>query len=146
MKILYKDSNDTAEFDKERWLKSLRSYGEIRENEVERVIKEKIECYPTPHVSVLVREGVRLFVRDEDAEKYYNDHPVGTQGFLRLVRVTGYLTGDYRKANDGKLHEFAERTVNGLSNKNGVYTREEKNLRAAMKLAYPAISKEITVS
>ena len=89
MKIIYKNDHDTAEFDKERWLNSLRSYGKIRENKVDDVIREKIECYQTPHVSVLVREGVPLFERDEDAKRYWEEHKAEEEGFSRLVRVTG---------------------------------------------------------
>jgi len=87
MKIIYKNEYDTAEFDKERYLESLKRYGTVDEEEFEKAIKEKIECYPTPHVSVLVRAGVNLIQEEEGARKYLEEHPIEGIGFERLRRI-----------------------------------------------------------
>lgn len=87
MKIIYKNSYDTAEFDKERYLNSLRSYGEIDEDLAQEVIKTKIEAFPIRHYSVLAKEAVPLFKEEDAARNYYDDHHEGNVGFERLRRI-----------------------------------------------------------
>ena len=111
MKIIYKNEHDTEEFDKERYLNSLRSYGEIDEDLAQEVIKEKIEAFPIRHVSVLVKEAIPLFKNEEDAKRYYEAHKQkDTGGFERLRRITGYLVGTVARWNDFKKAELRDRT------------------------------------
>lgn len=87
MKILYKNEHDTAEFDLERYIASLEKYGTVDRAEVEQAVKEKVACYATPHVSVLVRVGAQLIKEDEGARKYYEEHRDGGESFERLRRI-----------------------------------------------------------
>ena len=109
MKIIYKDEYDTEEFNRERYLESLRHYGEIDEELADKVIKEKIEAFPIRHYSVLVKEAIPLFKNEEDARKYYEKHHISGHNFERLARITGYLVGSLDRWNDGKRAEFADR-------------------------------------
>ena len=131
MQIIYKNEHDKQEFDKERYLNSLRSYGEIDEDLAQEVIKTKIEAFPIRHVSVLVREAIPLFKNEEDAKSYYEEHRQTINGeiFHRLIRTTGYLTGDYHRSNDSKIAEYADRTISRTG-------------ETERKLAYSAISEE----
>ena len=89
MKILYHSEYDSEEFDRERYLNSLRKYGEIDEELADKVIKEKIEAFPIRHYSVLVKEAIPLFKEEDAARNYYDDHHEGNVGFERLRRITG---------------------------------------------------------
>ena len=89
MKILYHSEYDGEEFDRERYLNSLRKYGEIDEELADKVIKEKIEASPIRHYSVLVKEAIPLFKEEDAARNYYDDHHEGNVGFERLRRITG---------------------------------------------------------
>lgn len=130
MKIIYKSENDWQEFDKERYLNSLRSYGEIDEDLAEKVIKEKIENYPIRHYSVLVREAIPLFKNDEDAKRYWEEHNANSGEFERLRRITGYLVGTLNRWNDGKKSEEKDRVKHNVD---GVYSVKEKQIREAIK-------------
>lgn len=114
MQIIYKNEHDKQEFDKERYLNSLKSYGEIDEDLAEQVIKEKIEAFPIRHVSVLVKEAIPLFKNEEDARKYYEGHIGGSEGFERLRRITGYLVGTIDRWNDGKKAEEHDRVKHSI--------------------------------
>lgn len=136
MKILYAE-NDIREYDEDKFYESLNRYGEVSRERIREEVN-KLEWDPC-HYSVLCELGVKLLPDENSARKYFEDHKLEGQVFNRLVRVCGYLTGDYRKANDGKLHEFAERRVSGVGHKedklayeeiarqvNGQYTLDEK--------------------
>ena len=123
MKILYHNEHETTEFDRERYLNSLRKYGEIDEDLADKMIKEKIEPFPIRHYSVLVKEAIPLFKDDESAQKYYEDHKENTVGFERLRRITGYLVGTLERWNDGKQAEEHDRVKHNVD---GVYTKQEK--------------------
>ena len=63
---------------------------------------------------------------DEDSKRaYFEDHKVEGQRFERLARITGYLVGDISRWNQGKMAEWAERTVSSI---NGEYSPENKTL------------------
>lgn len=90
MLIIYENELHKDEFDRERFLKSLKAYGEINDDLAIQTIQEKIEAFPLRHVSVLVREAVPLFKKEEDARAYYEAHTQnGVEGFERLRRITG---------------------------------------------------------
>ena len=122
MKIIYNNENDIAEFDMQRYLKSLNRYGEVTE---EQVIKGLGDFpYDPLHVSCLVELAIRLLPEDK-AKEYYEDHQIEGQRFERLARITGYLVGDISRWNQGKMAEWAERTVSSI---NGEYSPENKAL------------------
>lgn len=124
MKIIYKNAYDTQEFDLARFVASLQKYGTVDEKEVERAIQEKVACFTTPHVSVLVRVGTSLIQEDDGARAYYEDHAqTGEQSFERLRRITGYLVGSLERWNDGKQAEERERVKHNVE---GVYTPVQK--------------------
>ena len=141
MKIIYNSENEVAQFDLDRFYKSLNRYGEVSKEQIEEELKNW--HYDPMHYSVLVEIGVKLLPTERTAREYWEDHRIEGQNFLRLVRVTGYLTGDYRRANDAKLHEFAERTVNGKTGANGVFSPDEKNMKEAVKKAYSEIAAQV---
>lgn len=141
MKIIYNSENDIKDFDLERYYKSLNRYGKVSREDIEKELKHW--NYDPLHYSCLVEIGVKLLPTELTAREYWEDHKIEGRNFLRLVRVTGYLTGDYRRANDAKLHEFAERTVNGKTGKNGVFSPDEKDMREASKLAYAEIAAQV---
>ena len=55
--------------------------------------------------------------------------------FERLRRITGYLVGSLERWNDGKKAEESARVKHSvcLSDKNGVYSREQKTAREVAK-------------
>lgn len=87
MKVIYKNENDTAVFDKERYKKSLQKYGEIDEEKFESIVKERFEPFAIRHVSCLVREAIPIFKNEENARKYYEEHKNGGESFERLRRI-----------------------------------------------------------
>ncbi|MBR3220248.1 anaerobic ribonucleoside triphosphate reductase [Candidatus Saccharibacteria bacterium] len=59
----------------------------------------------------------------------------GDVSFERLRRITGYLVGSLERWNDGKKAEEAARVKHNvcLSNKNGVYDKDQKSARESAK-------------
>ena len=133
MKIIYKNEYDTAEFDKQRYLESLKRYGEVDEEEFEKMVKEKLEPFAIRHYSVLVKEAIPLFSEEDAARNYYDDHHEGDVGIERLRRITGYLVGTIDRWNDGKKAEERERVKHNVD---GVYTKAEKSDREIEKQAH----------
>lgn len=109
MKIVYNKPEEVEEFDKERYLNSLRKYGEINEAEAERMIDEKITAFPIRHVSVLVEEAVPLFKKEDDARRYWEEHKGDGRNFDRLRRICGYLVGSLDRWNSAKRQEESQR-------------------------------------
>lgn len=114
MQIIYKNEHDTQEFDLERYIASLERYGTVDRAEVEEAIKEKVACYATPHVSVLVRVGAGLIHEEKGARAYYEEHKNGGESFERLRRITGYLVGSLSRWNTPKRMEEAARVKHGV--------------------------------
>lgn len=123
MKIIYNDENNTAEFDMQRYLKSLNKYGQVSEEQVLEGLKDF--PYDPLHYSCLVELGVKLLPDEKAARAYFEDHKKEGQRFERLARITGYLVGDISRWNQGKMAEWAERTVSSI---NGEYSPENKAL------------------
>lgn len=123
MKIIYKSENDATEFDMDRYLKSLNRYGKVTKEQVEK----ELEKYPYDplHVSCLIEIAVKVLPDENSARAYFEDHKVEGQRFERLARITGYLVGDISRWNQGKMAEWAERTVSSI---NGEYSPENKAL------------------
>ena len=91
MRIIYNNENETANFDIDKFYKSLNKYGEVSKG----AIKKELENwhYDPLHYSCLVEIGVKLLPDEESARAYYNDHAKENQDFERLRRITGYLVG-----------------------------------------------------
>lgn len=125
MRVLYHSPTDLAEFDLDRYYKSLNKYGSVSKEAIEQ--KLATLKYDPMHYSVLVEIGVELLPSDESAKKYYDEHEIVGQNFERLRRITGYLVGSLERWNDGKKAEERERV------KHGVYTQEQKVEREIKK-------------
>lgn len=123
MKIIYKSEQDIKEFDMDKYLKSLNKYGKVTKEQVEK----ELENYPYDplHVSCLREIAVKVLPDKDSARAYFEDHKEEGQRFERLARITGYLVGDISRWNQGKMAEWAERTVSSI---NGEYTPENKAL------------------
>ena len=127
MRIIYKKPDDAVEFNYNRYIESLKRYGEIDEEALKKALNEL--HYDPMHYSVLIELGVQSFKNDEDAEKYFNNHQQETRSFERLRRITGYLVGSLERWNEGKQAEEKARVKHYV----GVYTRDEKAEREALK-------------
>lgn len=125
MRIIYKKPEDAVEFDYDRYIQSLKRYGEIDEVALKNALKEL--HYDPMHYSVLIELGIQSFKNDNDAEKYYKDHTLEEhRAFERLRRITGYLVGSLERWNEGKQAEEKARVKHSVT---GVYTPSEKKLR-----------------
>ena len=124
MKIIYKNEQDTKPFDINKYLTSLNKYGKVSKEQVKKALKE-YEGYDVLHYTVLIEKALELLPDEDSARAYYEDHKVGGQRFERLARITGYLVGDISRWNQGKMAEWAERTVSSI---NGEYSPENKAL------------------
>jgi len=128
-KIVYRSPADAILFDYDRFIKSLKGYGEVDEEMVNAQLAEHAQ-YDPMHVSCLVKIGVSC-LPEEAAEKYYNDHKewLDAPDFERLRRITGYLVGTLSRFNDAKKAEVSQR----LSHSVGQYTVAEKQAIEAQK-------------
>lgn len=123
-RIIYHSENETAPYDAERFAKSLRKYGDIKQETVDKAV-EDFGVFDPLHVSCLVEIGVRI-LPEEGAKQYFKDHQEWfetTPDFERLRRITGYLVGTLSRWNDAKKAEEKARVKHGL---NGQYTQTEK--------------------
>lgn len=126
-KVVYLSPKDIINFNAERFVESLKRYGEINEKELREHLDEL--AYDPCHVSVLVEIGTSAILDEEKAKKYYEDHKHWIGGnFERLRRITGYLVGSLERWNDGKRAEEKDRV------KHGVYSQENKDAIEAEKL------------
>ena len=106
-KIIYRNSNDSENFDMKRFLKSLEKYAKVTEEEAEITLMD-FDQYETMHVSCLVEVGVKLLnEKDADAKAYLEEHSewFDEGKFERLRRITGYLVGTLDRWNDAKKAE-----------------------------------------
>lgn len=121
MRIIYDNENHTADFDLDKFYKSLNRYGEVSK---EQITKELENWHYDPlHYSCLVEIGVKLLPDEESARAYYNDHFKENQDFERLRRITGYLVGTLQRWNDAKKAEEKARVKHALG---GQYSQEHK--------------------
>lgn len=137
MKIIYNNENDIAEFDMQRYLKSLNRYGEVTEKQVIKGLEDF--PYDPLHVSCLVELAIRLLPEDK-AKEYYEDHQIDNNNFERLRRITGYLVGSLERWNSAKQSEEKARVKHNIDGykydkASGQYTLEEKDEREALKIA-----------
>lgn len=85
MQIIYKKPDDAVEFDYDRYIESLKRYGEIDEKALKDALKEL--HYDPCHVSVLIELGVQAFKNDNDAKTYFEEHQTDERNFERLRRI-----------------------------------------------------------
>lgn len=112
-KIVYRNPNDTENFDMKRFMKSLAKYAKVSEKEVKEALQD-FDQYETMHVSCLVEVGVRLIAEKEGekaAKEYFDEHAeyFDEGKFERLRRITGYLVGTLDRWNDAKKAEESAR-------------------------------------
>lgn len=138
-RIVYRDQNDVAMFDKKRFIESLKRYGEINGDAVSKVVAEYAPYDPL-HVSCLVEMGTKLLANDDAAKKYFEDHQewfAEIPEIERLRRITGYLVGTLSRWNDGKKAEEKARVKHNLP---GQYTKDEKDEIERIKLENSVMS------
>lgn len=121
MRIIYDNENETANFDIDRFYKSLNKYGEVSKEAIEKELENW--HYDLLHYSCLVEIGVKLLPDEKTAREYYNDHAKENQDFERLRRITGYLVGTLQRWNDAKKAEEKARVKHALG---GQYSQEHK--------------------
>jgi len=116
--ILYFKPDDATKFDFDRFMKSLKKYADVSEDEAKKALKT-VDYYENMHVSVLIGLGVKLIEKfgGEDAAKaYYDDHSeYFGEKFERLRRITGYLVGTLDRWNDAKKAEEHERVKHSVN-------------------------------
>ena len=116
--ILYFRPDDATKFDFDRFMKSLKKYADVSEDEAKKALKT-VDHYENMHVSVLVGLGVKLidkFGGEEAAKAYYDDHSeYFGEKFERLRRITGYLVGTLDRWNDAKKAEEHERVKHSVN-------------------------------
>lgn len=115
--ILFNKPSETEKFDKEKFLNSLRQFGEFDSKIVDEGLKE-LSQFPELHYSRLIELGIKSFKNNEDAKKYFERYQVEESvSFERLRRITGYLVGSLDRWNDGKRAEEAARVKHTISEK-----------------------------
>ena len=135
MKIIYNDENNTAEFDMQKYLKSLNKYGQVSESQVAEELKKF--PYDPLHYSCLVEIGVKLLPDEKAAKEYWEDHKIDGRNFERLRRITGYLVGSLERWNDAKKAEEMERVKHGVGDQ---YSAEHKTAIEVLKLENSVLS------
>ncbi len=115
--ILFNKPSETEKFDKEKFLNSLRQFGEFDSKIVDEGLKE-LSQFPELHYSRLIELGIKSFKNNEDAKKYFERYQIEESvSFERLRRITGYLVGSLDRWNDGKKAEEAARVKHTISEK-----------------------------
>ena len=115
--ILFNKPSETEKFDKEKFLNSLKQFGEFDSKIVDEGLKE-LSQFPELHYSRLIELGIKSFKNNEDAKKYFERYQVEESvSFERLRRITGYLVGSLDRWNDGKRAEEAARVKHTISEK-----------------------------
>ena len=115
--ILFNKPSETEKFDKEKFLNSLKQFGEFDSKIVDEGLKE-LSQFPELHYSRLIELGIKSFKNNEDAKKYFERYQVEeSESFERLRRITGYLVGSLDRWNDGKKAEEAARVKHTISEK-----------------------------
>ena len=115
--ILFNKPSETEKFDKEKFLNSLKQFGEFDSKIVDEGLKE-LSQFPELHYSRLIELGIKSFKNNEDAKKYFERYHIEeSESFERLRRITGYLVGSLDRWNDGKKAEEAARVKHTISEK-----------------------------
>ena len=115
--ILFNKPSETEKFDKEKFLNSLKQFGEFDSKIIDEGLKE-LSQFPELHYSRLIELGIKSFKNNEDAKKYFERYQVEeSESFERLRRITGYLVGSLDRWNDGKRAEEAARVKHTISEK-----------------------------
>ena len=115
--ILFNKPSETEKFDKEKFLNSLKQFGEFDSKIVDEGLKE-LSQFPELHYSRLIELGIKSFKNNEDAKKYFERYQIEeSESFERLRRITGYLVGSLDRWNDGKKAEEAARVKHTISEK-----------------------------
>lgn len=118
--ILFNKPSETEKFNKEKFLNSLRQFGEFDSKIVDEGLKE-LSQFPELHYSRLIELGIKSFKNNEDAKKYFERYQIEeSESFERLRRITGYLVGSLDRWNDGKKAEEAARVKHTISEKQKV--------------------------
>lgn len=118
--ILFNKPSETEKFNKEKFLNSLRQFGEFDSKIVDEGLKE-LSQFPELHYSRLIELGIKSFKNNEDAKKYFERYHIEeSESFERLRRITGYLVGSLDRWNDGKKAEEAARVKHTISEKQKV--------------------------
>ena len=135
MRIIYDNENETANFDIDRFYKSLNKYGEVSKEAIEKELENW--HYDPLHYSCLIEIGVKLLPDEKSAREYFDNHCVEGQSFERLRRITGYLVGTLARFNDAKKAEVADRVKHSVG---GQYGQTEKDYIEVLKFENSVMS------
>ena len=134
MQIIYNDANEIADFDLDRFHKSLNKYDKVEKSAIKDALKDL--HYDPMHYSVLVEIGTKLIPDEKKAKQYFDDHTENGENFERLRRITGYLVGSLERWNDGKKAEEHDRVKHNVcQNCDEVYSIANKDRIEAKKVA-----------
>ena len=115
--ILFNKPSETEKFDKEKFLNSLKQFGEFDSKIVDEGLKE-LSQFPELHYARLIELGIKSFKNNEDAKKYFERYQVEESvSFERLRRITGYLVGSLDRWNNSKKAKEAARVKHTISEK-----------------------------
>lgn len=115
--ILFNKPSEIERFDKEKFLNSLKQFGEFDSKIIDEGLKE-LSQFPKLHYSCLIELGIKSFKNDDDAKRYFERYQIkDSESFERLRRITGYLVGTLDRWNDGKKAEERERVKHSISSK-----------------------------
>lgn len=115
--ILFDKSFETEAFNKEKFINSLKQFGEFDKEIVDKGLQE-LSQFPKLHYSRLIELGIKSFKNDNDAKRYFERYQIKeSESFERLRRITGYLVGTLSRWNDGKKAEERERVKHSISTK-----------------------------
>lgn len=129
--ILFNKPSETEKFDKEKFLNSLKQFGEFDSKIVDEGLKE-LSQFPELHYSRLIELGIKSLKNDDDAKKYYERYWKDSGIFNRLRRITGYISSDLSTWNDAKKAEEKDR-LKHISAKRKLTSQEEKIIKEIEK-------------
>ena len=89
--ILFNKPSETEKFDKEKFLNSLKQFGEFDSKIVDEGLKE-LSQFPELHYSRLIELGIKSFKNNEDAKKYFTNDNILV---IKRYAKEEYLPGQY---------------------------------------------------
>lgn len=130
--ILFNKQSEVESFDKEKFINSLKQFGEFDKEIVDKGLQE-LSQYTPLHYSRLIELGVQSFKNENDAKKYYERYWKYSGIFSRLRRITGYISSDLSTWNDAKKAEEKAR-IKHISSERKLTSQELKTIKEIEKL------------
>jgi hypothetical protein len=130
--IIYNKTYEIEKFDKEKFIGSIKQFGDYNSEIVDKGLEE-LSRYNPVHVSRLVELGINCLTDEESAKKYYERYWEETGIFNRLRRITGYISSDLSTWNDAKKAEEKAR-IKHISSERKLTSQELKTVKEIEKL------------